>query len=449
MAVEPARAVAMDAARRASPSRRERSWRVVSRRRCSPARKAWTSRRSQRGSPPSRAGDGEGGRGRARAIGRARQTRRGAHFPRRGDARARCDRGGVRGRGVWCWYALAHPATAENSARTRHERSDTSRVASPPSATTPSTSTALSTSTTAAAIPPSPTRSSEPPPRSRPLTTTRPPRPWSRRVATTSVRTPRVPLPDVPGHTDDAAGTGTGTGTTTGTVIGTVVRPIPSDDPRVALRGRLGLFASRDWSPGETVSEYAGALHPRRVRATFAGAFAARAAHRAYAVVCEGTLAGVPGPLMICAFDPKFANDRASSTIPSPSRRARGRRAPRRARERSSRRDARRRDRGAPRLFVVTTRHVRAGEEFLATYGDAFWEEEDAPRSRMKTRHGAARRRQRREAPRAFGDGRGSETRRRGAIVRRTRFTTPIRCGKTLDTFALVRSFARHRVKSR
>ena len=33
--------------------------------------------------------------------------------------------------------------------------------------------------------------------------------------------------------------------------------------------------------------------------------------------------------------------------------------------------------------------------------------------------------------------------------MRRTRFTTPIRCGKTLDTFALVRSFARHRVKSR
>ena len=31
---------------------------------------------------------------------------------------------------------------------------------------------------------------------------------------------------------------------------------------------------------------------------------------------------------------------------------------------------------GAPRLFVVTTRDVRAGEEFLATYGDAFWEEE-------------------------------------------------------------------------
>ena len=156
----------------------------------------------------------------------------------------------------------------------------------------------------------------------------------------------RVPLPDVPRHTDDAAGTGTGTGTTTGTVIGTVVRPIPSDDPRVALRGRLGLFASRDWSPGETVSEYAGALVTLDAfERTFAGAFAARARTRAYAVVCEGTLAGVPGPLMICAFDPKFAND--SRFINDPvveSSRTRGL-ASRRARERSSRRDARRRDR--------------------------------------------------------------------------------------------------------
>ena len=188
----------------------------------------------------------------------------------------------------------------------------------------------------------------------------------------------RVPLPAIP-SSDDAAGTSTGTGTGTSTGTGTVVRPIPGDDPRVALRGRLGLFASRDWSPGETVSEYAGALVSLDAfERTFAGAFAARAAHRSYAVLCEGTLAGVPGPLMICAFDPKLANDSRfiNDPVVAASRAATKKKrlvAPANVRLVETRDDA---AGGAPRLFVVTTRDVRAGEEFLATYGDAFWEEE-------------------------------------------------------------------------
>ena len=78
-----------------------------------------------------RAGDGEGGRGRARAIGRARQTRRGAHFPRRGDARARCDRGGVRGRGVLVLVRARPSPPPPRTPRERDTNAPTPRASRP------------------------------------------------------------------------------------------------------------------------------------------------------------------------------------------------------------------------------------------------------------------------------------------------------------------------------
>ena len=380
MAVEPARAVAMDAARRASPE----SPRTVVARRL--AATVFTGAEGL---------DLETLSARVSAICALVMEKGVVDAPERSDERDRLDAvltfldvvtrerdatvAASADAASWCWYALAHPRhrrelrakatrTLRHLARrvpaVRHDALDIHRTLHlDDRGRDPAVSDALlRTPAAVAAADDDATTSSV----------------VATRCDDERPNPARVPLPDVPRHTDDAAGTGTGTGTTTGTVIGTVVRPIPSDDPRVALRGRLGLFASRDWSPGETVSEYAGALVTLDAfERTFAGAFAARAAHRAYAVVCEGTLAGVPGPLMICAFDPKFANDSRFINDPvvesSRTRRRRRLVAPANVRLVETRDDA---AGGAPRLFVVTTRHVRAGEEFLATYGDAFWEEE-------------------------------------------------------------------------
>jgi hypothetical protein len=306
MAVEPARAVAMDAARRASPE----SPRTVVARRL--AATVFTGAEGL---------DLETLSARVSAICALLVEKGVGDAPERSDERERldavltfldvvaCERDAAVAASAdaasWCWYALAHPhhrrALRANATRTlrhlarrvpalRHAALDVHRTLHlDDRGRDPAVAAALLR--TPAAVAPADAD------------------------ATTSFlvaercdddarpHPARVPLPDIP-SSDDAAGTGTGTGT------GTVVRPIPSDDPRVALRGRLGLFASRDWSPGETISEYAGALVSLDAfERTFAGAFAARAAHRSYAVLCEGTLAGVPGPLMICAFDPKLAND--------------------------------------------------------------------------------------------------------------------------------------------
>jgi hypothetical protein len=65
---------------------------------------------------------------------------------------------------------------------------------------------------------------------------------------------------------------------------------------------------------------------------------------------------------------------------------------------------------GAPRLFVVTARDVRAGEAFLAAYGDAFWEEER--RAALADRDALAaifNRDERDDATRRSGTGRGAK----------------------------------------
>ena len=378
MAVEPARAVAMDAARRASPD----SPRTVVARRL--AATVFTGAEGL---------DLETLSERVSAICALLVEKGVGDAPERSDERERldavltfldvvaCERDAAVAASAdaasWCWYALAHPhhrrALRANATRTlrhlarrvpalRHAALDVHRTLHlDDRGRDPAVAAALLRTPAAVA------------PADADATT-------STVVATrcdddARPDPSRVPLPAIP-SSDDAAGTSTGTATATGTVV----RPIPGDDPRVALRGRLGLFASRDWSPGETVSEYAGALVSLDAfERTFAGAFAARAAHRSYAVLCEGTLAGVPGPLMICAFDPKLANDSRFINDPvvatSGAATTKKKRlvAPANVRLVETRDDA---AGGAPRLFVVTTRHVRAGEEFLATYGDAFWEEE-------------------------------------------------------------------------
>ena len=200
--------------------------------------------------------------------------------------------------------------------------------------------------------------------------------------------------------------------------------PARSSEPsfarsRVTTRASLSrgppraLFASRDWSPGETAVGIRARSSPSTRSSELSRARSSRAAQARVRRHVRGNACGRPRSVddlrVRSEVRQRFATPQRSR--PSSRRERRGdgdSRAPANVRLVETRDDA---AGGAPRLFVVvTTRHVRAGEEFLATYGDAFWEEERRlPSSRMKTRSPRWRRRRDARSRARSGTGKGAK----------------------------------------
>lgn len=177
-------------------------------------------------------------------------------------------------------------------------------------------------------------------------------------------------------------------------VEGTEVRVIPSDDPRVGVRGQRGLFTTRRWMPGETVAPYAAYVVTGE---EFDAALCASRAplrrrldHQRYTVAAARRIrvpppseggkeeGGEDTPLLFCALDERWSNSTKCINDPTvaPDADHGGGSATTGAANCQIVESADPIVADWPRLHVVVAREVAPGEELRMAYGAEYWAHE-------------------------------------------------------------------------
>ena len=165
---------------------------------------------------------------------------------------------------------------------------------------------------------------------------------------------------------------------------GVEVRDAPANDHRRWTHVQKGLFATRDFKPWEVVGAYDGVLvSTEEFDELCEYSFGGRLEHARYSITTRAMDAETNTNLIVCACDD--ARSEVTRYINDPSRIEDSR--PVDGGEISNCLIIEGRvegDDGRPSLCVVTTKHVKAGEEFGMSYGEQYW----AYQGRMENAHG-------------------------------------------------------------